>query len=574
MQKTSKNYGLYIMSTMCTFKKLAVTIVVGILSTLTFAGLAAAATESVAPEVRRTINSYEQVFVISAYYSPLPGQIHPINGTPNYYATNSYERDLILNGYGVRGASGVPVRPGMVAAPPEFPFGTKMFIPGIGMTEVLDRGGAIKNNRLDVWFGYGSEALYRALQFGKRSVLVTVYGINDSIITDVDFHGEFPASIARPAEDPFKFKNTLEKGSRGESVARLQQFLADMGYFDGKIDGVYADSTEDAIAIFQGDQGLLDNPDLQSPGTFGVVTLERMEAILGNGREKFLERVPDRNMGRGATGDEVKKLQKALKLLGYDVQESGVYDAETVEAVFSFQLNEAVVKSQNDTGAGYFGPKTQAKMDRLMAQLDSAGSLDIKEEVLVANVDAEEAQPIVLELGTAEEAAELAFSGLEEGSKGTSVKELQELLIELNYLRIDATDYYGPLTAHAVFKLQQRAGLVSEKTDSEAGRVGLATAKLLHFYQTGEEPMTTEFVALASARTLKKGMRGGDVKKLQEFLKAEGYFPGAYTTEYFGAVTKDALMKWQLDNGLINSFSDLGAGVFNQSSKAVVSELA
>jgi len=46
-----------------------------------------------------------------------------------------------------------------VAAPKQFPFGTQMDIPGYGLVEVIDRGGAIKGNRLDVFFPTHQEAL-------------------------------------------------------------------------------------------------------------------------------------------------------------------------------------------------------------------------------------------------------------------------------------------------------------------------------------------------------------------------------------------------------------------------------
>ena len=49
-------------------------------------------------------------------------------------------------------ASGVPAVGKIVAAPPSIPFGTELDIPGYGRAIVRDRGGAIKNNRLDVLF--------------------------------------------------------------------------------------------------------------------------------------------------------------------------------------------------------------------------------------------------------------------------------------------------------------------------------------------------------------------------------------------------------------------------------------
>lgn len=70
-------------------------------------------------------------------------------------------------------ASGYKIRLGdrLIAAPPSFRFGTKIYIPGYGMASVKDRGGAITKNRLDVFFHSHEEAL----QWGRQILLVTIY---------------------------------------------------------------------------------------------------------------------------------------------------------------------------------------------------------------------------------------------------------------------------------------------------------------------------------------------------------------------------------------------------------------
>ena len=71
-------------------------------------------------------------------------------------------------------ASGKPVSANggrFVAADRDLPFGTLLVIPGYNNgrpTEVLDRGGAIKGNRLDVYFPTHAEAL----QWGVRRLTV------------------------------------------------------------------------------------------------------------------------------------------------------------------------------------------------------------------------------------------------------------------------------------------------------------------------------------------------------------------------------------------------------------------
>jgi 3D (Asp-Asp-Asp) domain-containing protein len=60
-----------------------------------------------------------------------------------------------------------------VAADRSLPFGTRISIPGYGdgqPVEVIDRGGAIKGDKLDVFFPTHDQAL----QWGRQKLLVTV----------------------------------------------------------------------------------------------------------------------------------------------------------------------------------------------------------------------------------------------------------------------------------------------------------------------------------------------------------------------------------------------------------------
>jgi len=58
-----------------------------------------------------------------------------------------------------------------VAAPKNYKFGTTMNIKGYGIVKVLDRGGAIKGNKLDLFFSAHKEAL----KWGRRKIIVEIY---------------------------------------------------------------------------------------------------------------------------------------------------------------------------------------------------------------------------------------------------------------------------------------------------------------------------------------------------------------------------------------------------------------
>jgi 3D (Asp-Asp-Asp) domain-containing protein len=64
-------------------------------------------------------------------------------------------------------ASGHKIKAGdkFAAAPPEIPFGTILDVPGYGKVPVHDRGGAIRGNRIDVFFSSHQEALRWGVQF-------------------------------------------------------------------------------------------------------------------------------------------------------------------------------------------------------------------------------------------------------------------------------------------------------------------------------------------------------------------------------------------------------------------------
>lgn len=66
---------------------------------------------------------------------------------------------------------------------------------------------------------------------------------------------------------------TLNRGSTGDQVKALQQYLIGMGYNNVKADGIYGPITEAAVKQFQLDNGV------SSTGTFGPLTLSKAKTI-------------------------------------------------------------------------------------------------------------------------------------------------------------------------------------------------------------------------------------------------------------------------------------------------------
>lgn len=349
---------------------------------------------------------YTKTFIISAYYSPLPCQ--------QKYVTGSYEGDIRLNGDGVKSADGYHVYPGMIAAPKPYPFGTKMYIPDVGIVSVHDRGGAIVSagikgheyDRLDIWMGYGDKGLRRALNWGKKTLDVTVYGVNDEILEQISLYGyssdeSIPDQCSYPdqniisnsaAKEDYglkssldylterdKFEIDLKLGVRGNEVVALQRELQKLNLFKEAITGYYGELTEHAVYKFQQTQFLAGDEASVGAGIFGPKTRDRLNEIIANRKynkvliaqatteyKKFLaESQPARialnsELDFGYVGPEVKVLQNFLKEHGYfkGAITTDYFGTVTKEALIEFQLANNIIENPQDTGAGRVGQKT------------------------------------------------------------------------------------------------------------------------------------------------------------------------------------------------------------------------
>lgn len=81
------------------------------------------------------------------------------------------------NGDGLTSTLRRPVVGRTVAVDPNYiPYNTKLTINGIDGYIAEDTGGAIKGNRIDIYFGEGQEAHRKAMEFGRQTVRVQIIG--------------------------------------------------------------------------------------------------------------------------------------------------------------------------------------------------------------------------------------------------------------------------------------------------------------------------------------------------------------------------------------------------------------
>ena len=149
---------------------------------------------------------------------------------------------------------------------------------------------------------------------------------------------------------------SLSKGDRGDQVLLIQQRLSDLGYYSGKLDGVFGTGTKAAVKAFQGAYRLKQD---------GVVGVQTFSALFPAATESSVitapvtpaPTVPLSNytkLRKGSTGEAVVRLQAALAFLDYKTSTLGTYENLTVAGVKAFQ------KANGLYADGIAGPETQA----------------------------------------------------------------------------------------------------------------------------------------------------------------------------------------------------------------------
>ncbi|WP_110114724.1 peptidoglycan-binding protein [Bacillus sp. CGMCC 1.16541] len=137
--------------------------------------------------------------------------------------------------------------------------------------------------------------------------------------------------------------------------------------------------------------------------------------------------------------------------------------------------------------------------------------------------------------------AALGDMTLRQGMNHPDVKALQNVLKQKGHFSGNTTtNHFGSITRSAVINFQRANGLSAD------GVVGPNTYRAL-LGNSGQASTTSSSATLS--RTLRVGSTGADVQKLQQLLKNKGHFSGN-TTQYFGSITKSAVMNFQRANGL------------------------
>ncbi|AOL35823.1 MULTISPECIES: peptidoglycan-binding protein [Geobacillus] len=139
----------------------------------------------------------------------------------------------------------------------------------------------------------------------------------------------------KATSQPATSSDALTIGSRGDDVRKLQQQLKQLGYFTySDITGYYGVLTADAVRRFQRDNGL------PVTGAVDNQTAARLaSAVKAKTNPPATAERPAIRLSIGSRGEDVKRVQKKLKELGYFTYPTitGYYGTVTADAVRRFQ---------------------------------------------------------------------------------------------------------------------------------------------------------------------------------------------------------------------------------------------
>lgn len=347
------------------------------------------------------------------------------------------------------------------------------------------------------------EALYGRQRTGIATVSMQEYLFSDAAYragTVTPTPTPYVAPTPGPTQQASSGYTALQYGSRGDQVTNLQTRLRFLGYYSGKIDGIYGTGTVNAVKRFEAAYG---KPETGIATAALQVYLYRDDALTY--QEARVTPTPTavlyQTLYEGSYGEAVVSLQRRLIQLGYlKGQADGYYGENTANAVRAFEARYGKVQT------GVATPDMQKYL--------FAG--DALKNSSTANTQKE-------------------YMALGEGSYGTAVYALENRLIELKYMDSEADGYYDSETTKAIETFEY----VNGRTQT-----GVASVSLQELLYSSSAKSNTRPNGSGGYKKLKNGDKNDEVAKLQIRLIELGYLTGT-VDGYFGDGTEAALRAFQ-----------------------------
>lgn len=221
-------------------------------------------------------------------------------------------------------------------------------------------------------------------------------------------------------------------GDEEEGVKDLQSRLTELGYYNGKISGLYREGTQAAVKAFQEDYGLDPTGEADSD----------TQELMYEAKYRVLE--------RNDSGEDVKRLQQRLiDLKYYNGKVSGNYLEGTTSGIKTFQERnglEATGKADIATQEALFSGEAIAK--------------DVATPAPTPNVTYTEDGNIAAQ-------PQKYVKKLKRGATGKEVKLVQQRLKDLGFFNGPITGNYMNQTQAAVKKFQEYNGIKADGVTGE-----------------------------------------------------------------------------------------------------------
>ncbi|MBQ3423671.1 MAG: peptidoglycan-binding protein [Clostridia bacterium] len=225
-------------------------------------------------------------------------------------------------------------------------------------------------------------------------------------------------------------RSGLAAGDEGIDVSRIQTRLRGLGYTLNAPDGLYGTGTARAVGIFQHYSGLEPT---------GVADIDTQIKLFSD----TAPRADHAMLNVGSAGDEVARLQRELRVLGFGtLSEDGSYGPSTMAAVETLQqYMSQLADAEGQSNGG------------------RSGGLAIEVNGI--------ADPLLLDAFYADSFPRIPGT-LASGDQGPDVQRLQRRLGALEYYHSGVDGQYGPGTVQAVEEFQKRHGLAQTGTADPA----------------------------------------------------------------------------------------------------------
>lgn len=328
----------------------------------------------------------------------------------------------------------------------------------------------------------------------------------------------------------------LSEGSSGAEVKLVQQALISRGVaVSGGADGRFGPATASAVTSFQVRERL------PTSGRIDEFTAAALGLVASGATAPTTPATATNGLQVGVRGDAVKTIQQQLLSIGVPV-------AGGADGIFGSGTKTAVSNFQRWNGLTVTGVVDSTTASRISSAAKTKATPP-------ASAPAAAATPSTSTASTSSK-----FAGLQVGSRGTAVKELQQRLQATGLvIRGGADGIFGAATKAAVQAFQQVNGLE---------RSGVVTAKVAQLIEgTTASTSSATPVAVKTPTSpfagLKIGNSGDKVKQLQQALQNAGVTVVGGADGSFGNATKRALVAFQRVNGLSQTgvLSDAGAKV-------------